>query len=982
MRIRWEKPNHGIFAVLFRITTVCLGLSLVNAAWVSALGTSLSSPVSVQQDELRHRAEAWIDRGDAYLEGHEDAQAALMCFQASLDLAHQLNDGSLVSRSLWKLANLYLLYFQGYEKALNLAEKSLSAARMAGDRRQESWALDQVGNAYFALGHYAKALENFQDSLKRMKELGDRFGEATALKDVGITYRLLGQYDEAIGFLQESLEIFRQLGGSDYAASALQNLGMAYSSLGDYRQTFESYEQALRIAQEDQNNKLIYGALARMGFLNLELNNPDQALDYLQHALAVGEKWRPSGADTWLLRGVAGALNELGQVEAAVEVCQRSLSIDRRRRDEVGIASDFWGLGQLYLDRDPRTARDYLNLALDIFQKQDFQLLWGLYAALAQTYRRQGDLDRAIDYYQKAMERLEWVRGQVASQDHRALFLGKHHRLYQELVETLMEQSQRVPEAGYTARAFHILERSKARVMVEAIVESRLNLGRQLDPHLRQSEQELNARIADLQKSLIKSATKAERQRIREQLNSAEQELDRLILEIKRQNARYAAVRYPDPLSLERAQALLDGRTALLSYLIAEDHVFSFILTASAFHAQRLEVAPKVLVGRVQNYVELMARDDGTAVQYIGCRLYADLVAPLRKQLPAEISQLIIIPDGVLHYLPFESLIADSSGHLPDARVHQLPGRQGSSSSRYLIEDFTISYAPSATVLSELEMSRIRPGSTERDDLLVFAQPTVSTAPVAALQRAFERTRSFYDDEGFKVGAIPYSRAEAKAIVRYATRSTLLVGDEASESRVKTDRLDRFRVIHFATHGLISESMPTLSALLLASGSSDREDGFLQTREIYDLKLKSDLVVLSACQTGRGRILAGEGVQGLAQAFFYAGAQSVVASLWNANDQSTAKLMAAFYRYLTEGQSKAQALRSAKLDLLRSVATSRPRYWAPFILIGEGHRPVTLSGISTWFEYRRLIMWGILLLGTLSIGYLARTRAIRGLRRK
>jgi CHAT domain-containing protein len=304
----------------------------------------------------------------------------------------------------------------------------------------------------------------------------------------------------------------------------------------------------------------------------------------------------------------------------------------------------------------------------------------------------------------------------------------------------------------------------------------------------------------------------------------------------------------------------------------------------------------------------------------------------VRGHIPEEVRNLIIVPDGPLHYLPFETL--DLSG-------------------KYLIEEFAVSYAPSAAVLAELGVRNDQEAGQHRADIALFADPELN--PAILSKNGANSTggwmRALYVDEGLQISPIPSSAAEARAVARYADRaSEIYTGEQASERRVKSERLDRFRIIHFATHGLVSRQSPARSALVLSSGEGG-EDGFLQAREIYNLRLASDLVVLSACQTARGRLLAGEGVEGLARAFLYAGARSVVASLWDVNDERATRFMESFYRYLSEGKSKSEALRAAKLDFL-SHASAAPRDWAAFVLIGDASRKVAIgagkSGSSSW----------------------------------
>jgi len=347
--------------------------------------------LAAQPDDLRRRAEELIKRGDKELPTRSDPRAALKFFQQSLDLAYQLNDRSLISRSLSKLSLGYI-YLGELGKGLSLAEEALSAARLAGDQHQEAWALHQVGNAYFYLGDFAKALENFQAALRLMREVGDRFGEANALRDVGITYKLLGQFDEALEFLYEALDIFRQMNARGPISPVLENLGMGYASLDEYRLALDAYEQALEIARENQNAEQIYGVLTRIGYLYMDLNNSERALDHFKQALALAEELglELPYHQAWVLQGMSVALHELGQVEAAIEAQRRSLRLDRQMKNELRVADDFRGLGHLYLDRDPAVATGYFQRALAIYEKYEARFTWGAYVGLAQAYRHQG----------------------------------------------------------------------------------------------------------------------------------------------------------------------------------------------------------------------------------------------------------------------------------------------------------------------------------------------------------------------------------------------------------------------------------------------------------------------------------------------------------------------------------------------------------------------------------------------------------------
>jgi CHAT domain-containing protein len=301
----------------------------------------------------------------------------------------------------------------------------------------------------------------------------------------------------------------------------------------------------------------------------------------------------------------------------------------------------------------------------------------------------------------------------------------------------------------------------------------------------------------------------------------------------------------------------------------------------------------------------------------LGARLFGELVEPWIGELPPSAKTLIVVPDGVLSSLPFEALSPAAGG------------------SRRLVETFDVSYAPSVTALGELR-TNVALGSRTAD-LLVVADPIL--APRGKDLEAGEAA--------FDLAALPHASAEARAIARFGGSGTVvLTGALASEGRVRQEPLERFRVLHFATHGLLDERHPSRSGLLLAADAGT--DGLLTSREIYRLKLRSDLVVLSACQTGRGKILSGEGVQGLARAFFHAGARSIVATLWNVDDRWSETLMTTFYTRLAGGETRSEALTHAKRDLLAERPGLAPRSWAGFVLIGDGSEGVSLA--RPWWQ--------------------------------
>lgn len=275
-------------------------------------------------------------------------------------------------------------------------------------------------------------------------------------------------------------------------------------------------------------------------------------------------------------------------------------------------------------------------------------------------------------------------------------------------------------------------------------------------------------------------------------------------------------------------------------------------------------------------------------------------------------SRIIVVPDGNLHLLPFDSFI----------------GRDG----RNLLESHVVSYAPSATAFYLLRTS---PASKETTrPLLAVGGVPVDRKPTPPKQYA---TRSLFTLEARNIDRLPQTGAEVQAISQLFVGGTVLLrGKGATEAAFKSQPLENFRILHFAVHGFSDKNFPERTALLLASDNASIEDGLLQDREIRDLRLSADLVTLSACDTGVGRLQGQEGISNLVRSFFLAGARSVVASLWQVDDSSTGVLMKRFYSYLAESEDKGNALRRAKLDLIRQYKQDAwPYFWAGFTLHGD-----------------------------------------------
>ena len=392
----------------------------------------------------------------------------------------------------------------------------------------------------------------------------------------------------------------------------------------------------------------------------------------------------------------------------------------------------------------------------------------------------------------------------------------------------------------------------------------------------------------------------------------------------------------------EVAQAIPDDNTVIIEFVrgSARSPTAVFVITRSGLRMVVLPPSPE-LGRQVRRFIGLL--EAGAGADSLARSLGEELVAPVLATIPATATRLVIVPDLELHGLPFEAL------------------RTGDG---VLLERFSISYSPSASVIARLwQRHRIAGAVT----MLAFGDPQFAeeVEPGSAAQvfrTAFDR-----------VGGLPRLRAsarEARAVARYADRAAVRLRDEASEAALKQAPLREFRVVHLATHALVDERSPGGSALALAAG--DGEDGFVSPAEISALELVADLLVLSGCRTARGLVTGGEGVDGLAAPAMEAGARAVLASGWLVADERTADFMERFYRHVAGGQPLGDALRTAKLELMRAGVPAGA--WASFTLLGDPHTRIALRTPAPGVPWPRLIPLLLVALAALAYGALRVTR--------
>ena len=550
-----------------------------------------------------------------------------------------------------------------------------------------------------------------------------------------------------------------------------------------------------------------------------------------------------------------------------------------------------------------------------------------LYLITAHIQKDLHHYDEALASYRKALATVEHLRtGLIPTEMSKASFTDMYRDRYIEMVDVLFVLN-RQSEALEVAEAYH------GRAFLDMLAESKIDPRRDLAASEREREEKVFKQIYATQKELWnEDLTKEREAQLKKELTSAEDALEALQLELRRTNPRYASVQYPQPLKPDRIQRdLVESDSAVIHYMLGDERSFAWAITRNGVTAALLPPR-KDIEHQIETYRQLLkekvsALNVDRALGRMESQsrlLYQTLVRPVEAAL-SSVNKLIVIPDGALAYLPFETLLADTKP----------------SGSQLLLERFAVSYAPSASSLVAIrDLKRDAPA---RNGLIAFGDPVYhedrNAGERSVAPKAEAPLPNSYRERGFDLTRLPYTRDEVNSIGSLvpSAQRRIYVGEQAREQTVKSVALDGYRYVHFAAHGMIDEERPMRSGIVLSLESGSKEDGVLQMSEIMRLKFNADLVTLSACRTGLGKLLNGEGVIGLTRAFFYAGADSVVVSLWNVNDSATSELMKGFYQNLNRGLAKDEALRQAKLSVIKNKQrTWRHRhFWAPFVLVGE-----------------------------------------------
>jgi CHAT domain-containing protein len=896
-------------------------------------------------DKLRVAAESAAVEGELIIQNDvtpDGRRRGIAKYDEALAIWRELED----RKEELRISLLIGSYYKEYGEAqtyLKYNSQAIQIARDLGDHYQVANLTIGLGGIERVQGNYQKALDAYHQARQLFASLSKKLGEAIAIASIGKIYLSLGEARISLDYLDQALQTFSSFGATDFECDVLNCLGSAHRALGETHEALKLHTRALEIARK--NGPLSYEAisLGYLGDTHLELGDKQKAADYHSQELKMCQQMGNRQC-------MARALNALGNVSFLLGEKEKSL--------------------------------DYLSQSLALSQSMGERNIEAdtLYA-MARTYYSIGNLTESRKQIEMALDIRESLRASLSRPDLRASFFSSAQSGFDLYIDLLMSLHQQQPGAGYDALALQTSERARARSLLEQLAETNDGIREGIDPQLLERklmlQQQLNAKAAARTSALSSKDFEASAKVFDKEIAELTSRYHEVEAQIRAFNPRYAALTRPDPLSVAEIQRqLLDEKTLLLEFALGEKRSWLWAVTQHAIISRQIPSRSEIETATRGVYEILTARQPKadvpeaerlshiaeadakfqTASQHLSRMLLGQIADSLRGEWKEK--RLLIVASGPLEYLPFAALPIPSN----DNRYQPL------------IAEHEIVNLPSASVLSVIRRETTgRPVAPKT--VAVLADPVfdtndprlvrvtkrkagdqeiaINTRSAGAVSSSVSGSidnsilmRSIGSmgrsmDRG-SLGRLPFSREEADAIASFVPAKSILKATDFQANRAKavSGELANYRLLHFATHGLLNSEHPELSGLVLSlvDENGRAQDGFLRMHEIYNLRMPAEVVVLSACQTGLGKQIKGEGLVGLTRGFMYAGAQRVVASLWQVDDLATAELMKRFYRGMLQDDLRpSAALRAAQLEMMKMKQKrwSPPYFWAGFVMQGE-----------------------------------------------
>ena len=824
---------------------------------------------------------------------------ALSYYQKALAIHTKIGDVKGEGSGLGNIANIYKNLGR-YEEALEHYLKALAIFRTIGDIKREQTVIKSISVVYINLAQHKKALEYCKESLVIDRKLGDLEGEGQVLNNIGLVYDVLGQYEKALSYYHKALALHIKIGDVKGEGTILGNIGIVYQQLGQYQKSLSYHHKALAIKRKIGDVIGEGSILGNIGIVYRTLGQYQKSLSYYQKALAIERKIGDVKGEGTILGNIGIVYQQLGQYQKSLSYHHKALAIKRKIGDVIDEGSILGNIGIVYQQLGQyQKSLSYHHKALTIKRKIGYVKGEGssLYN-MGYTILCGGKLVKAEIYLEFAIEAWESIRGQVKTGKERTSFQFTLPDVYGSLAAARLAQ-------GDQPGAFEAVERGRAKSFLDLL--GTHGTGAQRSREKTEKIDKIERQLVGLREKNLELAsapvgvkTRSAYKALGQKISNLDKQRLELIDQLRRSDPELGSLVVVDPPTLKEIQALFPPGAALVEYFHPGEHIVSgkkqdnlwiFVVHASGLHFEAVDVSKSDLKKGLEKYAKLVADESSNPQSFetVGAKLYKWLVEPIEPILQLTDSEtLVIVPWGPMFKIPFAAL-APKGGKPLGAKKN-------------------IVMAPSAGVYRYLVKKR----ASGRKNILAIGNPKTAMTP------------------------LPGAEKEVKEIAGLFGRSAIYTRAKATEALIKKDyvELGRPDVIHLACHGIFNEKAPQLSHLALTPDQNN--DGNLEMHELFDLDWRGvSLVTMSACSSGKGKLGAGDDLVGLTRGFMFAGAPSILCSLWDVDDEATRTLMVSFYKNYLSGMSKPEALRKAQLAMQKTKKWSHPYYWSAFVLFGD-----------------------------------------------
>ena len=773
----------------------------------------------------------------------------------------------------------------------------------------------------------SQALLKFEQSLKLYQTQNNKLGQANCFTNIGIIYSILGESQKALDYFNQALPIYKTVAVRDRnaEASVLNDIGIVYNRLGESQKALDYYNKALPIYKAVGDLRGEARALGNIGNVYINLGELQKALDYHNQALPIYKTIGDRNDEATGLNNIGNIYSILGESQKALDYYNQAFPIYKAVGDRNGEARALNNMGRNYDSLGERQkALDYYNQALPIYKAVGNRSgeAFSLYN-LALSHYLQKNLEQALSDINSAIAIVEDLRIKIINKDLRTSYFATVQDYYQLKIKLLMELDYKYPKQGYNIQALETSESARARSLLELLQEAKANIKQGADPQILKSEKEIILELDEFEKLRIETLSKNQAlpASLTEKIDQLKQQYQEIQTQIRKSSPRYASLTQPQPLKLAQIQQLLDPNSVILEYALANEKSYLFMITKDNFSSYQIDGQEKIekLIQQYQRAIKMKV-----SLKQVASPLRDILLAPVLSQIGNK--RLIIVADGSLQTIPFSTI--NNINNEPLLQTNELINLPSASTLAILRDNKSTTKKPSKTL------------AIFADPIFNPDDPRLTKVNKTNNNKANELTRAAAENS-INFVRLTNTKTEAENISKLlpVNQEQLFIDFAANKVNISNSELANYRILHLATHGLFNTQDPSRSGLLLSryNQQGEPENGQLLLEDIFNLNLSnSELVVLSACQTGIGQQIKGEGIVGISRGFMYAGSPRVVVSLWNVDDLATSILMSKFYQgLLQQGLTAAQSLRNAQLEMLKDPNYQAPYYWAPFILIGD-----------------------------------------------